>query len=107
MAKLTCELKWMKGLLECLGVRTHGPMKVHCDSRSALHLARNPVFHECSKHIEVDCHFLRDALLDDTITTSHVSMISQLADIFTKSLGTNKFDYFLDKLGIHNLHAPT
>ncbi|GAA0164952.1 hypothetical protein LIER_20472 [Lithospermum erythrorhizon] len=44
---------------------------------------------------------------DGTITTSHVSTNSQLAYIFTKNLGTNKFDYFLDKLGIHNLHAPT
>ncbi|GAA0143115.1 hypothetical protein LIER_03873 [Lithospermum erythrorhizon] len=97
----------MKGLLEYLGVRIHGSMRVHCDSQSDLHLARNPVFYERSKHIEVDCHFLHDALLDGTITTSHVSTNSQLVDIFTKHLKTNKFDYFLDKLGIHNLHAPT
>ncbi|GAA0153679.1 transmembrane signal receptor [Lithospermum erythrorhizon] len=107
MAKLTCELKWMRGLLECVGVRLQGPMQVYYDSLSALHLARNPVFHERSKHIEIDCHFLRDALLDGTISASHVSTSSQLADIITKPLVANLFESFLSKLGIHNLHAPT
>ncbi|GAA0147505.1 transmembrane signal receptor [Lithospermum erythrorhizon] len=72
MAKLTCELKWMQGLLECLDVRQQDLMQVHCVSQLTLHLARNPVFHERSKHIEFDCHFLDDALLDGPISASHV-----------------------------------
>ncbi|GAA0174005.1 hypothetical protein LIER_41638 [Lithospermum erythrorhizon] len=51
---------------------------VYSDSQSALHLAQNPVFHERSKYIEVDCHFVRDALLDGTIGTSHVPTQFQL-----------------------------
>ncbi|GAA0173634.1 hypothetical protein LIER_41561 [Lithospermum erythrorhizon] len=75
------------GLLLDFGVTSAGAIQVHCDSQSALHLAHNPVFHERSKHIEVDCHFVRDVIQDGIITTSHVSMTSQLADFFTKPLG--------------------
>jgi hypothetical protein len=107
MATTACELKWLKALLLSLGVSHSLPMRIYCDSQSALHIAANPVFHERTKHIEVDCHFLRDELLKGNISTHHVSTKIQLADIFTKALGKQQFDYFLNKLGIHNLHAPT
>ncbi|GAA0170472.1 transmembrane signal receptor [Lithospermum erythrorhizon] len=107
MGAVTYELKWLKGLLHSLGISYSRPMRLQCDSRSALHLAQNPVFHERTKHIKVDCHFLRDAILDGLIATSHVSTSEQLADIFIKALGKDQFEYLLRKLGIHNPHAPT
>jgi len=97
MAAVTCELKWLKGLKRCLGIDHTSPMQLYCDSQSALHLAQNPVFHERTKHIEVDCHFLRDAVQDGTIATSHVSTHAQLADIFTKALGKRQFHLLLCK----------
>lgn len=107
MATVTSELKWLKALLMSLDV-THSPsMRLYCDSRSALYIAQNPVFHERTKHIEVDCHYVRDAIRDGIISTYHVSTDDQLADIFTKALGKRKFLSLLDKLGICNLHAPT
>ncbi|GAA0152798.1 transmembrane signal receptor [Lithospermum erythrorhizon] len=106
-ATVTCELKWFKGLLHSLGISHSHPIHLHCDSQSALHIAQNPVFHERTKHIKVDCHFLRDAILDGLIATSHVSTSEQLEDIFTKALRKRQFEYLLHKLGIHNLHAPT
>lgn len=104
MASTVCELKWLKGLLQCLGVTLCKPMKLYCDSQSALHIAANPVFHERTKHIEVDCHFVRDEILRCTLVTSYVPSYAQLADIFTKALGKKQIDYFLGKLGIHNLY---
>ena len=87
MPTTTCELKWLKGILSDLGVVHDKPMPIRCDSQAALHIAKNPVFHERTKHIEVDCHFVWDEILKDNIRPSYVPTIAQLADIFTKSLG--------------------
>lgn len=103
MATTTCELKWLKALLLCLGVIHPHPMQLYCDSQAALHIAANPVFHERTKHIKVDCHFLHDEILCGNITTKYVPSYAQLADIFTKALGTKQFDYFLRKLGMQSV----
>ena len=107
MAVVTSELKWLKALLMSLGVTRSPAMRLYCDSQSEFYIAQNPVFHERTKHIKVDCHYVRDAIRDGIISTSHVSTEDQLADIFTKALGKRKFLYLLGKLGICDLHAPT
>lgn len=107
MAATVCELKWLKQLLGDLGVRHPKGMKLYCDSQSALYIAQNPVFHERTKHIEADCHFVRDAVTEGMICPSYVSTSVQLADIFTKALGKAKFEFLLRKLGVRDLHAPT
>lgn len=107
MAMTTCELKWLKGLLSSLGVAHNSPMQLHCDSQAALHIVKNPIFHERTKHIKVDCHLIRDAIVNGSIHPSYVPSHAQLADIFTKALGQVQYDQLLCKLGIRNLHAPT
>ena len=58
LVALTSELQWLKYLLSDLGFNHLQPIVVHCDSQAAIHIAENPVFHECTKHIEINCHFV-------------------------------------------------
>ncbi|CAA7016760.1 unnamed protein product [Microthlaspi erraticum] len=107
MAFTTRELKWNRELLSCFGISHPQAMHLYCDNKAALHIAANPVFHERTKHIERDCHYIRDEIIKGSLTTSHVRTTEQLADIFTKALGSQQFSYLRRKLGIRDLHAPT
>ncbi|RVX09482.1 Retrovirus-related Pol polyprotein from transposon TNT 1-94 [Vitis vinifera] len=77
---------WLKHLLRELRFGKDEQMKLICDNQAALHIASNPVFHERTKHIEVDCHSIREKIASRCVATSFVNSNDQLADIFTKSL---------------------
>ena len=59
MAAPTCEFIWLKGLLDDLGCPCVTLMTLFCDNEVAIHIAANLVFQEMTKHIEVDCHYIR------------------------------------------------
>jgi len=102
----TCELIWLKHLLSELKFYMKGPIKLMCDNQAALHIASNPVFHERTKHIEIDCHFVREKIASGEIVTSFVGTNDQLADIFTKALRGPRVEYLCNKLGAFDIHAP-
>ncbi|GAV63635.1 hypothetical protein CFOL_v3_07153, partial [Cephalotus follicularis] len=105
MAHTTCELMWVKQLLTEMGFVDSSPMQLWCDNQAAIHNASNPVFHERTKHIEVDCHFVREKIQQGLISTCHVKTGEQLADIFTKSLGNGRVQYLCNKLGMIDIYA--
>lgn len=107
MAEITAELRGLKTLLFEFGFDHDKPMSIMCDSKPAIYISQNSVFHERTKHVENDCHFVRDDIIRGIVKPYHVSTKHQLADILTKALGRKEFDAFILKLGIQNLYAPT
>jgi len=107
MAMTTNELVWLQALLASLGVFPKQVVKLFCDSQAALYIAKNPIFHERTKHIEIDCHFIRQKFEAGILTLSHVRTKEQPADMFIKALGKRQFQYLKSKLGMDDLHAPT
>ena len=106
MTLATCELIWLKHLLQELRFGKDEQMKLICDNQTALHISSKPVFHERTKLIEVDCHFIREKIASGGMTTSFVNSNDQLANIFTESLRGPWIKYVYDKLGAFDLYAP-
>jgi hypothetical protein len=70
------------------------PIVIYCDNISSILLANNSIYHARTKHIEVHYHFIRKKVLAKEIGLIHVNTEDQVADIFTKVLGTYKFKKF-------------
>jgi hypothetical protein len=93
------QLLWMKQTLRDYGYEfTKIPLL--CDNESAIKLAKNPVHHSRTKHIEIRHHFLRDHQLKGDIVLRHVRTHKQLADIFTKPLDEKRFCALRSELNI-------
>ncbi|CAN1342859.1 Retrovirus-related Pol polyprotein from transposon TNT 1-94 [Linum perenne] len=106
LAAVTCELKWLSYLMTDLQCSISLPISLYSDSASAIKIAENPIVHERTKHIEIDCHVIRDSVSAGFIRLLQVPTAQQLADILTKPLGAPFFSSLVSKLGLHSLHSP-
>ena len=98
MSAACSEILWLRGLLTDIGFPATGATPLYADNTSAIRITENPIFHERTKHIEVDCHFIRNELKRGVISLPHVSTEFQLADILTKSLPRPRHQFLVDKL---------
>ncbi|XP_026417439.1 uncharacterized protein LOC113312921 [Papaver somniferum] len=98
LAHTTSEIIWLRWLLSDMGVVISTPTPLFCDNKAAIQITHNDVFHERTKHIEIDCHFTRHHFKHETITLPHVSSKFQLADLFTKSHPTPRLKFLLSRL---------
>ncbi|GJR84163.1 hypothetical protein Tco_0154948 [Tanacetum coccineum] len=90
---------WLKGLLIELGVNLRSVI-VNCDNQSAIHLSRNAMFHERTKHINVRYHFIKEIVESKEIEVAKIGTKDNAADAFTKVVRGPKFKYCMKILGV-------
>ena len=86
MSVACSKIVWLCGLLSELGFPLTNPTPLHGDNTSVIQIAANPIYHEQTKHIEVDCHYIREAFSQGVITLPHLTTDLQITDVFTKAL---------------------
>ena len=106
MAQTACEMMWIKSLLVELRFGVELSMSTHCDNQAAIFITNNPTFHQHTKHIEVDCHYVKDLVMKGVISTSYTQSSEQLADIFTKGLSVGVFQSLCIKMSMIDMYAP-
>ena len=102
LATITTEIMWLKYLLADLIIDCSKATPVFCDNQATIDIASNPVQHARTKHIELDCHFVREKVQYGVILPVKISTKFQLADILTKALGGSTHWFLCSKLGLHN-----
>ncbi|CAL1377768.1 unnamed protein product [Linum trigynum] len=102
---MACEIQWITQVLKDLRVEYKGSAMAYCDNKSAIHLAENPVFHERTKHIVIDCHIIRERVRSGLVTLKYVCTDRNLADLFTKGLSAHWFKWIVFKLGVYDIYS--
>lgn len=107
LAATTSEIIWIKHLLQAFNIDTTASTLLFCDNESTIKLANNPTFHERTKHIELDFHFIRDKVVDNTIKLIPIRSQYQLADLFTKPLPKAKMLPLLSKMALQDIFSES
>ncbi|XP_071704112.1 uncharacterized mitochondrial protein AtMg00810-like [Rutidosis leptorrhynchoides] len=105
MASTVSEILWVRWLLKDFNINSKEPTPLFCYNQAARHIANNPVFHELTKHVEMDCYFVRERVESKEVLPCPIATTMQIADLLTKRLGTQQLQFLLNKLGTRNLHA--
>ncbi|GKV37573.1 hypothetical protein SLEP1_g45591 [Rubroshorea leprosula] len=102
----TSELLSSRWLLEDMGIPQPSSTDLYCDNQSAIQIAHNDVFHERTKHIEVDCHFIRHHVAQGTVHLVFIGSADQPVDLFTKAHFPGRFRTLLSKLKLISSQSP-
>ena len=107
MASAVAEAVWITKLFKELRADVVTPAIIYSDSKSAIQIAANPVLHERTKHIKLDCHFIREKIQNGLIQIEYLHTKEQEADILTKGLKKFQHEYLLSMFGVLNVFSPT
>ncbi|KAL5540945.1 hypothetical protein UlMin_044921 [Ulmus minor] len=95
-----CHAVWLRNLLKELSMTQEDPTQICVDNKSAIALAKNPVFHDRSKHIDIRYHYIRECIARKDVQVEYVKSQDQIADIFTKPLKFEDFARLRNLLGL-------
>ena len=95
-----CHVVWLRNLLKELSMTQEDPTQIFVDNKSAIALAKNPVFHDRSKHIDIRYHYIRECIARKDVQVEYVKSQDQIADIFTKPLKFEDFVRLRNLLGL-------
>ena len=90
----------MMQTLQDIQIKCSLPISIMCDNTSAISISKNPVMHSKTKHIPIKYHFLREQVLEQKVKLEYVPSKEQVANIFTKPLPREAFEYLRQKLGV-------
>ena len=91
---------WLRHLQEELGVTETGATLIYEDNQGAISMAKNPVFHKRTKHVQICYHFVREAVEQGTIILEYCRTDDMLADSFTKALAHDQFEKLRAGIGL-------
>jgi hypothetical protein len=90
----------MKQTLTDIQVEYDEPIPIYCDNTSTISISKNPVMHSKTKHIPIKYHFLQEQVAEKNIRVEYVGTKEQVADIFTKPLPRESFEYLRQRLRV-------
>ncbi|TQD70894.1 hypothetical protein C1H46_043569 [Malus baccata] len=99
-AEATAQAIWLRFVLSDFGEEQVEPTQILCDNTSAIAISKNPVAHHKTRHINRRFHFIRDALQNGEVDLIYCKTEEQVADIFTKALARDRFEYLRKALGV-------
>ena len=103
-AHATKEGIWLQTFItKILGSEEPTVMKVNYDNQGAIVLAKDNKFHSRTKHIDLQYHFIWEAVEDKKISISYIPMNENVSDVLTKALARLKFKQFVEVLGLRRL----
>lgn len=96
----TCQAIWLSKILKDFDLQFR-PISIFNDNQGCVQLAKNPIYNEKSKHIDIKHHFIREKVQEGEIEFLHIGSKLNVADIFTKQLPRDQFQQLCVQLGLH------
>ncbi|CAA2969675.1 Hypothetical predicted protein [Olea europaea subsp. europaea] len=107
VATTISEIVWLKQLLKDFQINVASLGILFCDNQAAIQIASNPIFHERTKHIEIDCHFIQEKVAAGVIKLLPIRRQHQIADAFTKPLHASVLNPLLSKMSVKNIYSTS
>jgi hypothetical protein len=99
-ASCCTQVLWMKQTLKDIQVEYGEPIPIYCDNTSAISISKSSMMHSKMNHIPIKYHFLREHVAENNIIVEYVGTKEQVADIFTKPLPREAFEYLRQRLKV-------